>query len=66
MTLRELDRLVSKTELDNNAKFALRGVRKAVLNGRCGNAEIGETSWSISMDTFEGQPIRMRFSFRRE
>ena len=66
MTLPDLDRLVSKTEISPASKRALREVRRAVISGYCGDAEIGTGYWSVAFDTQGGTPTRMRFSFRRD
>ena len=66
MTVRDLDRLVSKTELTPLTKTALRGVRKAIMSGRTGNAEIGHASWSVEVQSLNGTPLRIRFSFKRD
>lgn len=66
MTVQDLDKLVSKTELNPVSKIALRSVRKAMMTGRCGDAVIGRGSWSISMDTDGGSQVTMSFSFKRE
>jgi hypothetical protein len=65
MTVNDLDRLVSKTEVNEATKSALRVVRKAVLSGSCGNAEIGRGVWSIAIDTSAGRQVRMSFNFKR-
>jgi hypothetical protein len=65
MTVRELDRLVTRTDLNPLSKRALRNVRRAVMSGRSGDPEVGDYSWSVSMETEDGQPVRMRFSFKR-
>lgn len=65
MTVRELDRLVTKTQLSPVSKKALRFVRKAVVSGTCGDASVGHASWSVSIDSTEGTPVRMSFSFKR-
>lgn len=61
----DLDRLVTKTELNPTVKRALRGVRKAVVSGRCGDPDIGEGQWSIAIESDGGTPIKMTFSFKR-
>lgn len=66
MTIRELDRLVSKTELTPVSKQALRAVRQAVITGRCGDAERGKGVWSIAVDNGSGSMMRMSFSFKRD
>jgi hypothetical protein len=66
VTVRELDRLVSKTELNPLSKKTLRSVRKAVLSGTVGNAEVGTASWSVEIDSDAGSPMRIRFSFKKD
>jgi hypothetical protein len=65
LTVKDLDRLVTKTEITPLSKRALRNVRHAVIAGTAGDAEVGHAKWSISMDTSLGVPLRMTFSFRR-
>ena len=64
MNIRELDRLVSKTEMDSTTKLLLRHVRKAIYNGRTGEAEVREYSWSVPVDG-DGTPMRFHFKMRR-
>jgi hypothetical protein len=66
MTVQDLDRLVSKTELTPIAKKALKGVRRAVMTGRTGNTEIGHASWAVEVQSLNGSPLRIRFSFKRD
>lgn len=66
MTVRDLDRLISKTELTPLTKKALRDVRKAIVSGRTGNSEIGQASWAVEVQSLEGSPLRIRFSFKRD
>jgi hypothetical protein len=66
MTIRDLDRLVSKTEMTPASKTALKAVRRAVMSGRCGNAEVGTGNWSITLDTDAGYGVKMNFSFKRD
>jgi len=66
MTIRELDRLVSKTEMNPVSKRGLRAVRKAVMSGRCGDHEIGTGTWSVSMTNIGGSTVKMSFSFKRD
>lgn len=65
MTVQDLDRLVTRTDISPIAKQGLRRVRKAVVSGRCGDAVVGTGSWSVAMDTEDGMPVRMSFSFKR-
>lgn len=65
MTIQELDRLVSKTELTPSSKQVLRRVRKAILSGQEVHPVIGNYSWRIEVDNVEGQPTRFSFSMRR-
>ena len=66
MTIRDLDRLVTRTDLTPVSKTALKVVRKAVISGRCGSAEVGRASWSVTLDTEGGSGVRMNFSFKRD
>lgn len=66
MTVQDLDRLVSKTDLNPMSKSALKNVRKAVMSGRCGDAEVGTAAWSISIDNEAGRQVRMSFTFKRD
>ena len=65
MTIRDLDRLVSRTQLTQQSKMALRRVRRHVQSGEVGDAVIGKATWSVSIDNEEGQPLTMNFSFKR-
>ena len=64
MNIRELDRLVSQTEMTPTSKLLLRHVRKAIYNGKTGEAEVREFSWSVPVDG-DGTPMRFRFQMRR-
>lgn len=66
MTVRDLDRLISKMELDGTRKKMLRDVRKAVMSGRSGDAEIGRASWSVEVQSLNGTPLRISFRFKRD
>lgn len=66
MTVQDLDRLVTKTAISPASKRALKDVRRAVISGECGDAEVGAAAWSVAIDTTAGQPVRMTFSFRRD
>ena len=61
MDIRDLDRLVQRTELDATTKLVLRHVRKAVVRGRVGEVVVGEYSWTVPV---EGDGTPLRFSFR--
>lgn len=66
VTIRDLDRLVSKTELTPVSKKVLRSVRKAIVAGRTGETDIGRASWSVEVQSLHGTPLRIKFSFKRE
>jgi hypothetical protein len=66
MTVRELDKLVSKTELTPVSKKALKGVRRAVMSGRSGNPDIGSARWSVSVMSLNGTTLKFSFSFKRD
>lgn len=65
MTIRELDRLVSKTELSPTAKQALREVRHGLMTGRVSDPEVGEAEWKIGVESRGGSDMRFVFSFKR-
>ena len=65
MTIAELDRLVTKTELDTTTKQCLRVVRRAVMSGQAANPVMGQYTWSVEVDVPNGTARRFRFSMRR-
>jgi len=65
MDVRELDRLVSKTELTPVSKRALRHVRQAVMSGRCEGPHKTAGTWTVLVEDGE-RGRRMTFSFRRD
>jgi hypothetical protein len=65
MTIQELDRLISKTDLTPMSKQVLRRVRKAILSGQEVHPVIGNYSWRVEVDTADGRPTRFSFSMRR-
>lgn len=65
MTIAELDRLVSKTELAPTTKQLLRVVRRAVMSGQATDPVIGQYTWSVEVDAPNGTARRFRFSMRR-
>lgn len=65
MDIRELDRLVSKTELTPTSKLMLRKVRRSVMNGRVqGPPTVGKYAWSVVVDDFGGG-AKVTFTLRR-
>lgn len=63
--IQNLDRLISKTELNPASKMLLRRVRKCILKGEASDPVEGNYSWSIEITNSEGIPVRMKFSMRR-
>ena len=61
MDARDLDRLVSKTELTPASKRALRHVRTRVMSGVLHDPVVGNGYWEVAMDG-----ARLRFSFRKD
>jgi hypothetical protein len=66
VTVNELDRLMSKTELTPTSKVALRHVRKAITRGESGEAKVLRSEWLVSISGEKGQPVTMRFAYRRQ
>ena len=65
MTVQDLDRLITRTDLTPVTKKALRAVRTAVLSGSVGEPDVNELHWSIKIQTDGGYPAKMTFGFRR-
>jgi len=65
MTIRELDRLVSRTEFDPARKRALREVRQAVMTGYATDPIEGDAEWQIGISTRGGSAVRFMFSFKK-
>ena len=65
MTVSELDRFISKTELSPATKRALRTVRSSVISGTAGEPGINDISWSVSVETDGGYPAKMTFSWKK-
>jgi hypothetical protein len=65
MTVQDLDRLITKTELNPVSKKALRAVRTAVMTGSVGEPDVNQLHWSIKIQADGGYPVKMTFGFRR-
>ncbi len=65
MVIKDLDRLVSRTDLTPVSKQALREVRKAVISGRSGDPQVGQADWRIEIVTRGGSTARLRFSMKK-
>lgn len=66
MTVQELDRFISKTELNPASKRALKAVRSSIQSGTAGEPGINSIEWSVGIQTEGGYPARMTFSWKRE
>jgi hypothetical protein len=66
MDTRELDRLVSKTEINPMVKIALRHVRKAVERGDVTGFKLDKNSWSVRVDNPRGISCTWVFYIRKE
>jgi hypothetical protein len=64
-TTRDLDRLVSQTEMDPVSKRALRHVRKAVISGRATDPSVHDYDWSIGVESRNGAGVRVTFTLRK-
>lgn len=65
MTTRELDKLVSKTDITPGTKRALREVRQAVMTGYASDPVEGDAEWRIAISTRGGSAMRFSFSFKK-
>lgn len=65
MTLKELDKLINKTEITPMSKKALAHIRSAINSGKCGAVSIGHTSWTVFVDNEYGNAMKMSFTLRK-
>lgn len=65
MDIRELDRLVSRTELTPASKLMLRKVRRSVMRGKVRGPEVSRYAWSVIVDDFGDGGAKVTFSLRR-
>jgi len=66
MDTRELDRLVSKTELNPVSKALLRKVRKASLKGQVLGPFMSKYEWSVVVDGVAGNSgAKLTFKMKR-
>ncbi len=66
MDTRDLDRVISKTELSPLVKVFLRRVRKAIDSGDVKSFTVNKSSWSISVMDYYGFCCTYVFTFRKE
>lgn len=66
MSIKELDRLVTKTEITEASKKALKHVRTAVLCGKCEEPTVATRGWRVAFENEYGLPVRLSFSFKEE
>ena len=64
-TTRDLDRLVSRTDLNPVSKKALREIRVAVLTGRATDPTVGDAEWTIGIVSRGGSDFRYRFALKK-
>lgn len=64
MDTRDLDRLVTKTELNPFVKIALRRVRKAVEAGEVTSFSISKHSWSVKVADPRGLSCTWTFTLK--
>lgn len=65
LAIRELDRLVSKTEINPVSKRALKEVRRAVMTGVATDADQNKAQWRIGISTVGGTVVHFSFSFKK-
>lgn len=66
MDTRELDRLVSKTELSPLVKMALRRVRRAIERGDVAGFTMTRNSWSVRVYDPNGLSCTWTFYLRKD
>lgn len=65
MDTRDLDRLVTKTELSPLVKVALRRVRKAIEAGEVESFQIDKYKWSVRVSNPKGLSCTWTFTMRK-
>ena len=66
MDTRDLDRIMTKTELSPFVKIALRRVRRAITEGNVTEFSINKHSWSVSVADPKGLSCRWTFTMKDE
>lgn len=64
MDTRDLDRMVTKTELNPFVKMALRRVRKAIEAGEVTEFSISKRKWSVRVEDPKGLSCTWTFSMK--
>lgn len=64
MNTQELDRLVTKTEINPFVKMALRRVRKAIAAGDVTGLSISKRSWSVTVADPHGLSCKWVFTLK--
>lgn len=65
MDVRELDRLVNRTELTPVNKAVLKKVREAVLRGKCDGPYLSRYTWEVRVEG-AGAFQRVKFSLKKD
>jgi hypothetical protein len=65
VTIRELDRLVSKTDLTPASKLLLRAVRKSAMRGKVRGPQLSRYSWAVIVEDFGSSGATFRFNLKR-
>lgn len=65
VNIRELDRLVSKTEITPASKLLLRAVRKSTMRGRVRGPEMSRHTWAVIVEDFGNSGATFRFNLKR-
>lgn len=66
MDTRDLDRMVTKTELNPFVKMALRRVRRAVETGNVTGFTINKNSWSVKVADPRGLSCTWTFTLKED
>jgi hypothetical protein len=64
MTTRDLDRLVTRTELNPFVKLALRRVRRAIESGEVTEYKISKRKWSVRVANPNGLSCTWTFTMK--
>lgn len=66
MDTRDLDRMVTKTDMNPFVKMALRRVRRAIAEGEVTEFSISKHKWSVKVADPKGLSCRWTFTLKDE
>lgn len=65
VNIRDLDRLVSRTEITPASKLLLRAVRKSAMRGKVRGPQMSRYTWAVIVEDFGSSGATFRFNIKR-